>query len=726
MANDTQLCIGFTHFDPRFAFFWSIVSHCAKEEAERLGVTLLSKPAPYVADQIVEIQKLLEQKVDALLITPIASGHPGLINTIETVNAAGIPVVALDSGVGGGQVMSIIRSDNMKGEEMAAEYIFERLGGKGKVAHLQGDLKVEVGAQRSAGFHNALRRYPGIELVFEAEGNWYRDRGAELTQHALAQHPDIQAVIAANDLTALGVSDTIANAGQTGKILVAGFDALPEALLSIYAGHMTVTIQQDANGMACEALRAAIQGIRGATVPSLLLTNVELITFDNLLKTSVEELRMLPGLLRNLEEQKRELAKANVILEQHRDQLEILVADRTHELARQKYILDTFIETVPDRIWFKDREGRYLRANQAHARRWGLHDPAEEIGKTDVDLMPSSAAQITNADERKILETGSPLVNKEARSTEPDGSIKWSLVTKMPLRDEHGAIIGTFGIARDITELKKAQQALAQAYSEISVLNAQLQEENVRMSAELHVVKQLQQMVLPRPEELQQVPGLDIAGYMQPADEVGGDYYDILHDHGLLHIGIGDVTGHGLESGLMMLMTQAAIRTLIEHGETDPVKFVNTLNRLIYKNAQRMGADKNLTFALVQYQQGTLKVVGQHEELLVVRQNGQVERLETMNLGFPVGLEPEISQWVNAATIILQPGDGIVLYTDGIPEAENAEQQQYGLDRLCRVVSQYWAQSAEAVKQAVVDDVMAHIGAQKIYDDITLVVLKQQ
>ena len=61
MENDKQLCIGFTHFDPRFAFFWSIVTYCAKEEAERLGVKLISKPAPNVTDQIVEIQKLLEQ-----------------------------------------------------------------------------------------------------------------------------------------------------------------------------------------------------------------------------------------------------------------------------------------------------------------------------------------------------------------------------------------------------------------------------------------------------------------------------------------------------------------------------------------------------------------------------------------------------------------------------------------------------------------------------------------
>ena len=262
-------------------------------------------------------------------------------------------------------------------------------------------------------------------------------------------------------------------------------------------------------------------------------------------------------------------------------------------------------------------------------------------------------------------------------------------------------------------------------YAETSMLNSRLKEENLRMSAELDVSRRIQQMLLPSPEELQNITGMEIVGFMQPADEVGGDYYDVLHHEGVLHIGIGDVTGHGLESGLIMLMTQAAIRTLIEHGETDPVKFVNTLNRLIYKNVERMRADKNLTFALVQYQHGQIKLVGQHEELLVVRQGGQVERVDTINLGFLVGLEPEIADWVHTMNVTLNPGDGLVLYTDGITEAENAAKQYYGLERLCAVISQHWHLPAEAIKRAVVNDVMAHIGQHKVYDDITLVVMKQ-
>jgi serine phosphatase RsbU (regulator of sigma subunit) len=277
-----------------------------------------------------------------------------------------------------------------------------------------------------------------------------------------------------------------------------------------------------------------------------------------------------------------------------------------------------------------------------------------------------------------------------------------------------------------VQQVQEHAHELAAAYEEIRILNSQLQEENLRMGAELDVAHRLQTMVLPPPEELQQISGLDIAGYMQPADEVGGDYYDVLKKDGLIHIGIGDVTGHGLESGVLMLMTQTAIRTLIEHGETDPVAFVNTLNRTIYKNALRMKADKTLTFALIDYKDGQLKIVGQHEELLVVRRSGQIERVDTVDLGFPIGLEEHIAQWVTSHTITLQPGDGIVLYTDGIPEAANPQDELYGMERLCDVISRHWQHPAQAIQKAVVDDVIRFIGAQKVYDDITLVVLKQK
>ncbi|GAB4523931.1 MAG: hypothetical protein Tsb0014_01990 [Pleurocapsa sp.] len=278
--------------------------------------------------------------------------------------------------------------------------------------------------------------------------------------------------------------------------------------------------------------------------------------------------------------------------------------------------------------------------------------------------------------------------------------------------------------ARDRESLYLSQ--LAQANEKITVLNSRLQEENLRLSTELEVTQRLQTMILPKEKELSQIDDLEIAGFMEPADEVGGDYYDVLQHNGRLTIGIGDVTGHGLESGVLMLMVQTAVRTLMENNETDPKKFFEVLNRTIYKNVQRMNSDKNLTLCLIDYQNNVLSLSGQHEEIVVVRAGGKIERIDTIDLGFPIGLEETIEDFVFQAQIRLNHNDVVILYTDGITEAENDLGVQYGIDSLCAIVKQNWHKSAIEIRKSVIENLRSHIGVQKIYDDITLVVLKQK
>jgi two-component system, sensor histidine kinase ChiS len=254
----------------------------------------------------------------------------------------------------------------------------------------------------------------------------------------------------------------------------------------------------------------------------------------------------------------------------------------------------------------------------------------------------------------------------------------------------------------------------------------QLKAENLRLATELELTRRIQQMLLPRESELAAIVGLEIAGFMEPAEEVGGDYYDVLSHNGYLKIGIGDVTGHGLESGVLMIMVQTAVRTLLAYGETDPVKFLNVLNRTIYDNVLRMNSDKNLTLSLLDYQHGQLGLSGQHEEMIIVRSGGRVERIDTIDLGFPIGLEADITDFVAQTQVQLYSGDVVVLYTDGITEAENLEGVRYGIERLCQVVSLNCQHCANTIKQAVIADVRSHIGEQKVYDDITLVILKQK
>jgi sigma-B regulation protein RsbU (phosphoserine phosphatase) len=281
-------------------------------------------------------------------------------------------------------------------------------------------------------------------------------------------------------------------------------------------------------------------------------------------------------------------------------------------------------------------------------------------------------------------------------------------------------------LSRSFKRMQIADQELETANSQILQLNERLQADNIRLKSELDVTKRLQQMILPKSSELESVKGLDIAGYMEPADEVGGDYYDVLNLNGSVKIGIGDVTGHGLESGMLMLMVQTAVRTLQEVEETNPVRFMDILNRTIYKNIQRMDSGKNLTLSLIDYSEGELKLSGQHEEVIVVRSNGAVELLDTTDLGFPIGLDDEIADFVSEQKVQLELGDVAVLFTDGITEAEDIHGNLYGIEKLCEVIKQNRQLSATQIKDAVIEDVRSHIGLQEVFDDITLLILKQK
>ncbi len=185
----------------------------------------------------------------------------------------------------------------------------------------------------------------------------------------------------------------------------------------------------------------------------------------------------------NFEKIQQEIAertRAQEALQKLNEELEQRVEERTAELTREKYILETFMNTVPDKIYFKDLNGRITGANKAHALGFGFRDPSEETGKTDFDLLPENLARMTHEQELEIIRTGEPLLDRELPIPLPNGNVRWSLMTKMPLRDENGEIIGTFGVSRDITSQKQTQNSLERAYSEILSLNHQLQEDMFR------------------------------------------------------------------------------------------------------------------------------------------------------------------------------------------------------------------------------------------------------
>ncbi len=267
---------------------------------------------------------------------------------------------------------------------------------------------------------------------------------------------------------------------------------------------------------------------------------------------------------------------------------------------------------------------------------------------------------------------------------------------------------------------------LCRANTEILSLNLQLQKENARMSTELAVAWALQQLVLPKSEHLETIEQLEIAGMMQPATEVGGDYYDVLPLPGRVLLSVGDVAGHGLASGVVMLMVQTCVRTLAACNIIEPRLFFQALNQVIYENLKRMEADKHLTLVLLIYEkEGIMRISGQHEEILLVK-NAQVQRLDTINLGFIVGLRPTIGEFVKHLEFTLQPGDGVVVYTDGITEALNHQEEAYSVERLCALIEANWHKTSAEICSTVSDDVYGHLCGKALEDDLTLLIAKRK
>lgn len=158
---------------------------------------------------------------------------------------------------------------------------------------------------------------------------------------------------------------------------------------------------------------------------------------------------------------------------------------RNEELALQEegHMFRAFIDSLPEHIYFKDRQSRFTRVNQAMARLLGLADPQALIGKSDCDFFAPEHAQAAYADEQNLVNEIVPVLSQEERETWPDGRETWVLTTKMPLPDPDGRIVGTFGVSRDITERKRMEQAIQEQVRWLSAVLGSIQDSVIALDS---------------------------------------------------------------------------------------------------------------------------------------------------------------------------------------------------------------------------------------------------
>ena len=403
--------------------------------------------------------------------------------------------------------------------------------------------------------------------------------------------------------------------------------------------------------------------------------------------------------------------------------------------VRPEEFFDFLLEKTPDQVYFKDRNGRFLRASRAVAEYLGVADPDEIIGKTDFDFWSPETAREAAADEQRIMETKEPLVGKVERLVHPDGRVTWDYTTKMPLLDSSGKVIGICGINKDFTAMKEMQDALAEERNRLEATTAELEEKNAVLQADLQLAREVQEALLPR--DYPTFPGFGVSGQnalsfahcYQPAAAVGGDFFDIFPlSETRAGILVCDVMGHGLRAALIT----AIIRTLLE--ELRPMmhqagRFLEALNLRLRAVLERVDEPFVATAFYIIADTAAKEVsyanAGHPSPFRICRKTGTVEPMitERKQSGPALGIFDSASFPTSRAPF--DNGDCIVLFTDGIFEVYSPEGKEFGKEALVSTFHRYANLPANQLFAAVLKEVLAFSSRSDFDDDVCLVAVER-
>lgn len=273
-GNVDELKIGLSVSTLNNPFFVSLKNGVLKEaEAQGIEVKVVDAQNDS-AKQINDVEDLIQQGVDVLLINPTDSS--AISTAVQSANSIGIPVITLDRSADKGDVEALVASDNIKGGEMAAEYIVEKLGEGAVVAELEGVPGASATRERGKGFHNVADHK--LKVAAKQAADFDRTKGLTVMENLIQANPDIKAVFAHNDEMALGAIEAINSSGK--EIMVIGFDGNDDALKAIKAGQLEATVAQQPNLIGQLAVQAGVDVVQGKKVEKNIAAPLKLVTIE--------------------------------------------------------------------------------------------------------------------------------------------------------------------------------------------------------------------------------------------------------------------------------------------------------------------------------------------------------------------------------------------------------------------------------------------------------------
>jgi ribose transport system substrate-binding protein len=252
----------------------------AERTAVRCGaqvVHFVPETPDNIEQQIALVEQAIAERPDAVVLVPV---HDTAMNaSVRKLTAARIPVVNYLNRLDEGDFIAFVGADDYRLGCDIAEYLFRHIGGRGDLVIIEGIAGAVTNRDRMRGFHDTLRHWPNVRVVASRPGNYQREPVLQLMRELLPALPNIDAVLAANDLMALAAIEALNAAGRSAPVV--GVNAVPEAVAAIKAGKLLASADFDAMKIACIATEAALRHLRGERVPREILLPVQIVDASN-------------------------------------------------------------------------------------------------------------------------------------------------------------------------------------------------------------------------------------------------------------------------------------------------------------------------------------------------------------------------------------------------------------------------------------------------------------